>query len=129
MLALRALVLPSAPGNVTYIERAAARNRRCFVAASKRFQIPLFVPSNTLSAPELNCFSYINKTRSLYFDSRWQRVETQTGHRRASRRGQLAGTRYARQANRSRGLGRGDPVADGASGLQAGTYVQLGGIF
>ena len=39
-----------------------------------------------------------------------------------TRRGQLAGTRYARQANRGTGLGRGDPSADGASGLQGTTF-------
>ena len=36
------------------------------------------------------------------------------------RRGQLAGTRYPRQANRGTGLGRGDPSAYGASGLMSG---------
>ena len=35
-----------------------------------------------------------------------------------TRRGQLAGTRYTRQANRGTGLGRGDPSAFDASGLQ-----------
>ena len=39
-----------------------------------------------------------------------------------TRRGQLAGTQYARQANRGTGLGRGDPSADGASGLQGPTF-------
>ena len=54
-----------------------------------------------------------------------QRVETQKGRRRALRRGQLAGTRYPRQAIRGTGLGRGDPSADGASPSgTSGTYVQ-----
>ena len=39
-----------------------------------------------------------------------------------TRRGQLTGTRYPRQANRGTGLGRGDPSADGASGLQGLTF-------
>ena len=52
-----------------------------------------------------------------------QRVETQKERRRAFRRGQLAGTRYPRQAIRGTGLGRGDPSADGASGT-SGTYVE-----
>ena len=36
--------------------------------------------------------------------------------------GQLAGTRYPRQANRGTGLGKGDPSADGSSGLQGLTF-------
>jgi len=35
-----------------------------------------------------------------------------------TRRGQLAGTRYPREAIRGTGLGRGDPSADGASGFR-----------
>ena len=42
-------------------------------------------------------------------------METQKERRLAFRRGQLAGTRYPRQAIRGTGLGRGDPSADGAS--------------
>ena len=66
----------------------------------------------------------------------WKKVETrakhwtafhvaqtiQKEHRRASRRGQIAGTWYPRQANRGTGLGRGGPSADGASGLQGLTF-------
>ena len=49
-------------------------------------------------------------------------INREKGHRRACRRGQLASTRYARQANTGTGLGKSDPSADGASGLQGLTF-------
>ena len=59
----------------------------------------------------------------VYYKKTSAASETQKERRRAFRRGQLAGTRYPRQAIRGTGLGRGDPSADGASGT-SGTYVQ-----
>ena len=87
------------------------------------------------SPPVSSCVGHLRvlRVRLLsidYYELRpvqWVGTQHEEEHRRASRRGQLAGTRYARlQANRGKGLGRGDPLADGASGLhlQAGTYVQ-----
>ena len=64
----------------------------------------------------------VRRLSIVYYKRPVQRVETQKERRRAFRRGQLAGTRYPRQAIRGTGLGRGDPSADGASGT-SGTYV------